>query len=624
MLINGQEVVFDLKQAAQIQADLNKNDFIIDSLKGAENPKEIIKQNEELSFNFDSLDLSDEMMSRISRYKVYREMTNQEFIHRGLEIIADDSTQSNTEGNVLKIYADEEKKKILESLFFDRIAINYELWSIVYETAKMGDNFYEIVPDDYKNPKKIIGFIYRNPDKIERIEKDNKLSYFVYKTNTIDQVGQKNKNETIEFKLQPWQIIHFKIEDKDSLPYGGSLLKSGVRSFRRLNLLEDVLLIYRVSRAPERRIFYVDVGGLSPTEAKNYINRLKNAYRSENFLDQNGNINKKANILSINSDIIIPRREGQQTSVETMPAGTALTGEDGLLKYFKDNILHVMNIPAAYIGEESNRAGNLSSTDIKFARFIERIQSQIQQSLYKIATIELFFAGYKKEELADFILEFTPPSNIKELSDLDLINNRMNIIGVIKGLELFSDKWILKNILKMSDKEIADIEMEKMFNKQNAAPEGGEFSPPAAGFEAMPPEEIPGETPEETPGEETEEELAASTIVKVLGKDFLIENKEDFFKLMKALKNSEKKEKIEISPMFKILSEYLTGNIREDRERIILEDTTQKRKKISENTNIKKLFIMNEVGGIEYTKKGRMVKLFEKKDNSKEELILLT
>jgi Bacteriophage T4-like capsid assembly protein (Gp20). len=296
----------------------------------------------------------------------------------------------------MDIICDEEKKQLLEDLFFERLDFNYELWSIVYETAKMGDNFYEVIPDDYKKPKKIIALVYREPEKIEKIEKDGKVLYYKYTKESDDYLGRIKKEEKSELKLQPWQIIHFKFEDKDTKPYGGSLLKSGVRSFRRLNLLEDVLLIYRISRAPERRVFYIDVGGLSPSEAKQYVNRIKNIYRSENFIDENGNINRKANIMSINTDIIVPRREGQGTQIEPLPGGEALNSIDDL-KYWRDKILRTMNIPASYMGDEANRAQNLSALDQKFGRFIERIQNQVKHAFIRLQCLNCSLLVIKKK-----------------------------------------------------------------------------------------------------------------------------------------------------------------------------------------------------------------------------------
>lgn len=1036
MLLNGKEVEYNPVQAASIQKDLNKASEVSSDLQSGDDPKKVTRDDshEDIMAFSDDLNMDEELRNRKQRYRIYREMSAQEFIHRGLEIIADDSTQSNNDGNVLRVYGDEEKTNLLEDLFYERVDMNYELWSIVYETAKMGDNFYEVVPDNYKKPKKIIALLYREPEKIERIEKDGRLLYYKYTAEMASDKGKKFVDQKVEYKLQPWQIIHFKFEDKDSKPYGGSQLKSGVRTYRRLSLLEDVLLIYRISRAPERRVFYVDVGGLSPSEAKQYVNRLKNIYRSESFIDDNGNINKKANIMSINTDIIVPRREGQGTTIDSLPGGSALSQVEDL-KYWKDKILRTMNIPASYMGDESNRAQNLclapetkikladgrnlsikeiseeyesgkqnyvysinenmewvikpiswagitrknaetikvtldngeevictpdhkfmlrdgsykeaqfldegaslmpiytkysskenkerldgyemllnnkngkwefthriakkdeiieekengtmkttvhhvdinklnnnldnlvlmdskehwklhsnltkglwkkedyrkkmckrgfieeseilngvkeiesdklenvstflkinrqtlrfivqdfgykdwidfiesnfekyksyrnykhieleniisniktpnekmetvanrigvlaykiidiikssgyknwfefitlnydkneieklntlnveearkelncsrvtltkkmkllgyngwgeyrnhkvvavesyqtleetyditvddetpnfalssgvvvhnSALDQKFGRFIERIQSQIIQGIYKIAVLELFFNGYKKDELKDFTIELTAPSNVKELTDLDLINNKMSIIGTIKGLELFSDKWILSNILKMTEKEIADLQMEKTLEAQQAQAqgqqpeaggEGGEMfqggelpAPPEGGGEAAAPEGGEEAAPEgggEATPEGGGEEVNASTIVDVLGKQFLIENKDDFFKLMKEVKKSNNKKDNFFAEQ---LSNLIMKNERKENQKLY-EDSTGEVVVKSRNINnpYKKFVALNELGGIEYEDGKRKIALYEKESDNEEKYLI--
>ena len=160
--------------------------------------------------------------------------------------------------------------------------MNNELWSIVFETCKKGDNFYEVIPDSWESPKEVGRIRYLNPKKIERVEDNGKLMYFLYSYNDennnkiVSNTNFSDKQKEIKkVKLFPWQVVHFKIEDKEFDPYGGSLLKAGARTYKRLVLLEDIMLVYRISRAPERRVFYVDVGTLNPIEAKKFLTKLK-------------------------------------------------------------------------------------------------------------------------------------------------------------------------------------------------------------------------------------------------------------------------------------------------------------------------------------------------------------
>jgi hypothetical protein len=600
--------------------------------------KQINQENALLEYGIDSLFEYErpEVVDRKTRYMYYREMDTMEFIHRGLEIVADDSTQENDEGNRMKIFSDdEETKKILEDLFLERLDMNNDLWTIVFDSAKMGDNFFEIIPDNYENPKKIIYLRYLEPEKVERIEKNGRLMYFKYKsTNRFHEVNRfsfsvETRKMEMEYRLQPWQVVHFIIlPDRDGHPYGASLLKPGVRTYRRLSLLEDVILVYRISRAPERRVFYIDVGNLNVVEAKKFIRKIKDQYRTQSFIDEDGNINKRANVLSITSDIFVPIREGGLgTKIETLQGGEGLKTIDDL-DYFKNKILRTMNIPFSYLGDEADRSkGTLTQQDIKFSRFIERIQSQIVKGLSKIASLELFFNKKKKEDLNDFRIELTPPSNIKEITEIDLINQRMGLLGTIKGLDIFSTEWMLKKILKMSDKEISDIVLQKALEIKKAeaaaagtpmpglggemgapTPEMGAEAPPAEMGAEAPPAEMGALPPEAgTPPIE-------SAMIKVLGKDFLLENKESFFEILRYIDESNKKKEMIVEDV-----KYSKQNLFEAASRIIRLPIKKRRANKTENT--KKQFITNEFGGLMFEspiEKRRAIKLYEIKEDQKD------
>ena len=625
-LIDGVEVFVDERAARKLQVDINAIPDLGQELKTDIDPKKIdltdsnYIDGSDFNIFFDETEFGDggDLSNRKNGYTTYKEMDGMEFIHRGIEIISDDSSQPNDTGDVVKFFSDDEEiKAVLDELFVKKLDMNNELWTIFYETVKMGDNFYEIIPDDYKKPKEIKRIRYLEPEKMERIEKDGKLSHFSYKVTKKDKTSNK-ANEIAEYRLFPWQIIHFKIDNKSHAPYGGSLLEAGVRTYRRLVMLEDLMLVYRISRAPERRVFYIDVGNLNAVEAKRFLTRMKNAYRSQSFIDENGNINKKANVMSITSDIFVPVREGQTgTRIETLQGGSAMGAsgsEDPLLTYFKNKILKTMNIPPSYMGEQADMARSLSTIDQKFGRFIERVQSQVIQGLNKIAALELFFKGYKKEDLSNFKIELTPPSNVKEITEIELINQRMTLIATIQQLNLFPNEWILKNILKMSDKEVADITLQKKLEGNEAQAGGmaggGDMAGGIPGMEMPGPEGAEGEAPVEG-GEapaEAPAELAASTLVNMFGKDFLIENKDDFFRLLKISKDYGTPTKL--APMFEAASGFILGSVK------VTSNKTNR-------NNFVALTSLNEFKGIEFSK--RNVRLWEKDESGTlEELNELT
>ena len=639
MIINGKEVEVDFRRAAQIQDRVNKVEQLPDNSKVEVNNREL-KELQNITSNtfenFDGYGMSNNILltgkkskeNRKEYYTTYQEMADSNFINRGLQIISDDCTQKNNDGHVLKVYSDDDEiKEILEDLFYQRLGVDKEAWSNVFETCKLGDNFYEIIPDSYKNPSMIVRIRYLEPERVNRIEKNGKLAFYTYTADTTDpedvlfrtpDTSTKKKDEDkVIYKLEPWQIIHFRLIDKDFHPYGGSLLKAGVKAFRRLQLLEDGITIYRLARVPERRVFKIDCGNLPQSEANRQVQRIKDNYRTTQILDDRGNINRQASALSLTQDIFIPMREGSGTDVSTLQGGTALNNIDDI-RYFRDQVLWTMNIPPEYLGFTSDQSGgsqgrgSLAMQDIKFSRFCERIQYSMIEGYTKIAAIELFFRKKKKADLKNFRLELTPPSNIKEIMDLEYTTNKMNLIQAMMGTALFPKKFILQYVMKLSKKEIDNLiffkELETQAGQaQENAQIGGMLG--AGGMDmsgggdmgsgdmgaAPAPEATPA--PEAAPASINTEDLA-NKLVKLFGKDILIENKKDFVKLVKAaedynesLKNQSKEkvidEDIEYTDIIKEISEAITG----------------KKEKTRTNSIAIGMIYENELGGLNYDKK---------------------
>jgi hypothetical protein len=632
MIVDGKEVNVNYRAAQAVQQRIDVQQDIPETAK-VELPKKEIK---ELSQEFNSyggfesqafgelygsqnntLNTNPNLQeNRYSYYQLFEEMDSCPFLHRGLQVIADDACQKNTDGDTVKVYSDDEDiKEILEELFHERLNLNKELWSIIFETIKKGDNFYEIIPDDYEHPTMVARIRYLEPHKVNRIEKNGKLAFYTYKT-TLDSdtdylTGTDSRRQQTEvvYKLQPWQIIHFKIANKKFLPYGGSLLDPGIQTYKRYTMLEDAMMIYRLARVPERRVFKIDVGNLSTTEAMRAIRKIKDNYRSNQIMDDQGRINKQAAALSLTQDIFVPVREGQQgTEITTLAPGNALNNIDDI-RHFRDELLWTLNIPPEYLGFTSDQGsgmagkGSLAMQDVKFARFVERVQYYVEEGLTKIAAIELFFKKKKKADLKNFKLELTPPSNVKEIMDIEYLNQKISLISTMLGTGLFPKDFILKYVMKMSKKEIADINLQKDIEASSLAamqggmgmdmgmgggmPVGGGMGAPMDAGANMPMPAMSVVT----------EELTPEKMVKVFGKDVLIEHKEDYAKLMEALEEYKKdvaarKEKL-------LVEEDLNNNefLAKVRELLISEE------KETTNTVASSIYYENELGGLNFSDK---------------------
>lgn len=651
MIINGKEVEVDFRRAAEIQNKVNKVSQLPDSAKVEVNKKELKELRDVVSDSFDSFDgygMSNNTLltgknskeNRKEYYTTYQEMSECNFINRGLQVIADDCTQRNQEGHTVRSYSDDDEiKQILDELFIDRLNIDKEIWSIVYETCKLGDNFYEVVPDSYEHPTQIVRIRYLEAERVNRIEKNGKLAFYTYTADVrepdeiaLNISGNSTKDEErMMYKLEPWQIIHFRIPDKDCYPYGGSLLRSGVKCYKRLQLLEDGMVIYRLARVPERRVFKIDVGNLPTSEANRQVQKIKDNYRTTQILDDRGNINRTASALSLTQDIFVPVREGSQgTDISTLGPGTALNNIDDI-RYFRDEILWTMNIPPEYLGFTSDQSGgsqgrgSLAMQDIKFSRFAERIQYCIIEGLSKIASIELFFKKKKKSDLKNFRIELTPPSNIKEIMDVEFLNNKMQLIQSMTSTGLFPKKFILKFVMHLTQKEIDDLVFFKDIENQAAqqaqnmqgtamgiGPDagGGAISPISSADTSGAPADT-GSAP--APASVNTEDLEKN-LVRIFGKDILIENKTDFAKLIKAANEyneslkkpkEEKKEVIDEENLYEEIFETLKIRNEEKRSQSAIS-----------------LLYENELGGLDFDKNSFTIYSEPKKSITKNSNIL--
>ncbi len=526
---------------------------------------------------------------RRERYKDYSQMIQVPELELGLTTYADDGSQLNEEGKVLKISsASDDIVDALDETFFENLDMNADLWKIFFGTCQYGDNYYEIIVDDRK--KEILSLKYLPPANVDRIEiEGNLLRFVISKLARRDeqqpraQYASSKIQEQDRTTLQPWEIVHFKIDDNVYAPYGRSVLESGRRTYKQLALMEDAMLVYRLERAPEKRVFYIDVGTMSTAEGEKWVERIKAKFRKKKYIDPvTGKINEKATPLSILEDFWIPVRTGiqgqQGTKIDVLQGGRQLNEIDDT-KYFRDKLLKTMHIPPQYMQEGGgmDNRNALSQMDIKFARTVERIQRHIIKGLEKIAIVSLTLKGFRGDDLKNFQLELTPPSNIAELLEMEVTTQRINLVGSILAVEGFLPKqWVYKKIMKFSDKEIADIEMQIQLQTAQQAqaaaggvpgagggmpgmgapmggapigmpvgPEaggmpglGGEMVPPAPGGEMVP---VPGagagmgEIPPAPPPPAGGLEVAGRTI-DIDDKQFLIENATGIAKIIEYVK----------------------------------------------------------------------------------------
>ena len=399
---------------------------------------------------------------RIDLFRDYDSMDSDPILHAALNTYADECTSRNEFGNILKIHhPDDNVKQILENLFYDILNIEFNLWPWTRNLVKYGDFYLQlemteglgivnVLPISTYEMSRIEGFDMENPQRV-------KFIYAPYQ-NPYNAVGQAAKKE-----YENYEIAHFRLNnDSNFLPYGKSMLEGARRVWKQLMLMEDAMLIHRVMRAPEKRIFKVDVGNIPPTEVDNYMQKIINASKKVPFVDERtGEYNLKYNIQNLIEDYYMPVRGSDNgTSIDTLKGLEYNMIDD--INYLKGKLMAALQIPKAYLGfeEDTNGKATLASMDIRFAKTIERVQRVIVSELTKIAIVHLYAQGIDDDNLTNFSLELTIPSKIYEQEQVELYTSKVGLIQQMQQTKMFSKEWMYETIMKMAKDEQDKVTLE--------------------------------------------------------------------------------------------------------------------------------------------------------------------
>ena len=384
--------------------------------------------------------------NRMQLYADYETMDKDPILSSALDIYADESTLANQFGEVLAITSENSNiQKILYNLFYDILNVEFNLWAWVRNMAKYGDFFLKM---DIAEELGILNIRPMSSYELERLEEyDEATGEYTIKFKYFGN----NVNEYDVF-----EVAHFRLmSDSNFLPYGRSMLEGARKEFQKLMLLEDAMLIHRIMRAPEKRIFKIDIGNIPPNEVDSFMETIINKMKKIPHVDQStGNYNLKFNINNMLEDYYLPVRGGQSsTQIDTLPGMTFTGIED--IEYVKDKMMAGLKIPKPFLGYGAEVDGKttLASMDIRFARTIERLQKIMISELTKIAIVHLYTQGYDGEDLIGFKLELTPPSIIYDQQKVTLMTEKMTLANTMKESKLVSDKYIYEYIFNMSEEQ---------------------------------------------------------------------------------------------------------------------------------------------------------------------------
>jgi len=395
---------------------------------------------------------------RLQAYQDYRAMDMSPEIAAALNIIRDEALTRGAGGDIIEIYSDNARiKEVIKDLLHKRLNIefNAKLW--IRDLVKYGDYFVHLHIDKDEG---IYDFQTLRPEDVHREDGyDGKPGAVRFRYDMVNEY------------FEEWQIAHFRlIEDTMKIPYGRSILDPARKLWKQLQLAEDSMLVYRITRAPERRVFYIEVGNLEDGDVKTYVQKIQNQLKKQPIVDsRTGNINMKYNPMNITEDYFIPIRGDKSSRIDTLPGASNLSDIQDI-EYLQNKLFASLQVPKAYLNYAESMPGGstLSQADLRFARTINGIQEVFLMELRRVVNIHLYFAGFK-DDIDNFTLTLTNPSTQQELLKLETQKARLEVANEYykpDATSFTSWTWVMENILGFSKQEIKLILKQKKVEKK--------------------------------------------------------------------------------------------------------------------------------------------------------------
>jgi hypothetical protein len=436
-----------------------------------------------------------DMMSRMTRYMEFAEMEYTPIISKALDVQADEACSGDENGKNFHIYSDNAQvKETLEELFYDILNVDFNLRVWIRNLIKYGDLFLynEVAPG-----VGVVNVMAMNVNEVERDEGfDSNDPYAVrFKWHKL---GTKD--------LENWQVTHFRILGNDRFnPYGTSILEAARRIWRQYVMMLDAMLVYRLVRSPERRVFYVDVGTVAPNDIPNYMQTVMSTIRGQTAVDKStGRLDERFNPTDVLEDYVVPVRGANSgTKIDTLSGGTHQTATEDI-QIIESQLFAALGVPKAYLGYDDmlSSKATLAQEDIRFSRTIQILQKIVISELNKLAILHLYAKGFEGEDLIDFELRLSNPSSVALQQKLDLWKTKIDIIAAVDQIEtrFLPMDWLYKEILGFTEDEIAGLREKLKADKRFAAELDSITTPDETGQNTVDPFDtssygLPGGTP---------------------------------------------------------------------------------------------------------------------------------
>ena len=396
---------------------------------------------------------------RIQLYSDYEAMDTDALIASTLDVLADEATLRNDQGEVLAIKStDENIQKVLYNLYYDILNIEFNLWSWTRNMCKYGDFFLKLEISEEFGVYNVLPYTVYHMARHEGNDKNEPAKV----TFTIDPDGLASsadpnyipKTSKTIVNLENYEVAHFRlISDTNYLPYGRAYIEPARKIYKQLTLMEDAMLIHRIMRAPEKRMFYINVGSIPPNEVEQFMQKTISSIKKTPYVDpQTGQYNLKFNMQNMMEDFYLPVRGGDTSTRIDTTKGLEYDGTNDI-EYLRDKMFAALKVPKAYFGYEKDLTGKatLAAEDIRFARTVERIQRIVESELTKIGLVHLYAQGFTGESLTNFEIKLTTPSIIYEQERVALMKEKIDLARQMQETKLFSSDYIYDNIFQLSE-----------------------------------------------------------------------------------------------------------------------------------------------------------------------------
>jgi len=437
------------------------------------------------------VDLDGTAKNEVELISRYREMAMQPEIESAIDDIMNEAIVQDDDGKIINIVLDdlkqtdkikkaikEEFNVVLRLLNYNNMA--HDIFRRYYIDGRL---FYHIIIDRENPTQGIKELRYIDPRKIRKVremkkKKDERTGvemldvvneYYIYNDKVV--TGSSSNYGPVGVRITTDSIISVVSGLMDSRrAVVLSYLHKAIKPLNQLRMIEDATVIYRISRAPERRIFYIDVGNLPKLKAEQYLRDIMVKYKNKLVYDANtGEVRDDRKFLSMMEDFWLPRREGGKgTEITTLPGGQNL-GELEDVKYFQKKLYGALNVPISRLepgeGFSLGRSTEVTRDELKFSKFVDRIRNRFSDLFDQALRVQCVLKGIctndEFEEFKEYIhYDFMKDNNFSELKEAELMTNRLSLLGAVDPYtgRYFSQKWIQQNVLRLTDDDIEEMQ----------------------------------------------------------------------------------------------------------------------------------------------------------------------